>query len=230
MENNEQVEAQAMLIKDNPFRVASIGADAIDWYADMGNPTSVAGATLSNNASYDGNNLGVILTPAADSEGGALSWDETFDWDKDILITANLAAGDGDGGDGILMYLGASDPQVGPGNGYGSLNVFIDEFNSDTIKVYNGDTLLETYSFGTTIDTGEFRNWQLLSRNLGGTRTLRLYCNGVHIFQVETGAWTQGGNLVGVSAYTGASNNLHLCRAFSVKYAGPFLAMNSIAP
>lgn len=227
MENKEVVDAQAMLIKDNPLRVAYIGAGPIDWYADLGDPESVADASIINDAAWSNANVGVTLTIAGDSEEGALYWEADYDWTKDILITANLASGGGDGGDGFFIYFGASAGQVSTGAGSGSINVFIDEFNSDSVKVYNGDTLVSTYSFGSTMDTGEFRNWQILHQYNGGDRTVQFFCNGVHICKLETGAWTQGGNLVGVSAFTGTANNAHYCRAFSVKFAGPFIAMNA---
>jgi hypothetical protein len=227
MENKEVVDAQAMLIKDNPLRVAYIGAEPIDWYADLGDPESVADASIINDAAWSDEDVGVTLTTASENENGALYWDADYDWTKDILVTATLASGGGDGGDGFLVYFGASDGMVGPETGYGSISVFIDEYNSDSVKVYNGNSLVSTYSFGSTMDTGEFRNWQILHQYNGGSRTLQVLCNGVHICKLATGAWTQGGNLVGVSAYTGSADNLHYCRAFSVKFAGPFIAMNA---
>lgn len=227
MENKETVDAQAMLIKDNPLRVVYIGAEPINWYADLGDPTSVAGASIINNATYLDENYGVRLTQSSDNEGGALCWNADYDWTKDILITATLASGGGDGADGNIIYFGASNGQVYPGNGYGSISVFMDEFNSDIIKVFNGDAQIGAYSFNNAIDTGEFRNWQLLHQYNGGNRTVQFLCNGVHVCKLETGSWTPGGNLVGVSAYTGGSNNNHWCRALSVKYAGPFIAMNA---
>lgn len=227
MENKETVDAQAMLIKDNPLRVAYIGAEPINWYADLGNPSSVASGNIINNATYVDEDYGVRLTPAIDNEGGALYWNADYDWTKDILITANLASGGGDGADGAIIYFGASDGQVSAGTGYGSISVFMDEYNGDVIKVFNGNTQLGVYSFNNAIDSGEFRNWQILHQYNGGDRTVQFFCNGVHVCKLATGAWTQGGNLVGVSAFTGSANNNHWCRSFSVKYAGPFIAMNA---
>ena len=68
-----KVAIQATLKRSSPVSKVSIGDAPIDWCADQGDPSIVAGATISDDAFYDTINNGVVLT-----EEGALIAEAEF--------------------------------------------------------------------------------------------------------------------------------------------------------
>jgi hypothetical protein len=226
-DQNRELEAQGMLIKGNPVMPISLGDTVVEWYADMGNPTTESDATLDGDAYYDDYDIGVVLTQAVDGQTGTLSWDRVYDYTRDIHITSTIAAGGGDGADGIIFFFGASGAVVSPGIGNGGVSVFFDEYNGNNIKVYQDTNLIRTYPSTQDLDNTEFRKVDLIYQYETETlQTLTVLLNGVHICKVNLDEWASAGECIGVSAFTGGSNNIHMVRTFSVKSAQPWLAVN----
>lgn len=226
MEDQNQVEAQAMLIRANPLQPVSLGDTIIDWHSSMGDPTSSDGQ-LAGNAYFSSNNIGVVLTDAVNGEAGSLSWDRAYDFTRDIYISAVLRSGEGDGADGFLLFFGASGSVMVPGVGNGGIGVYLDEYNDDVIKVYNNNDLIATFSSYVTLDNNAYRKWELVYKyETESSRMLSVLMDGVLICKVDLGSWMPGGECLGVSGWTGAANNVHACRGFMAKSAQPWLAIN----
>lgn len=215
-----------MLIRANPLQPVSLGDVVIDWHSAMGDPTS-ADAQFAGNAYFSSTNIGVILTDANNGEAGSLSWDRAYDYTRDIYISAVLRSGEGTGADGFIFFFGASGGVMVPGVGNGGISVVLDEYNSDIVKIYNNNDLLATFSSYVTMDNNIYRNWEIVYKyETESSRMLSVLMDGVLICKVDLGAWTPGGECIGVSGWTGAANNVHAVRSFKVKSAQPWLAIN----
>jgi len=218
------VVAQANLIHANPFSNVSIGDTPIDWCADNGSPDGFDGL-ISGDAYYDGINSGVVLTNNIDGQLGSLTWQKSYNFEKNIYIRTTTYAGEGDGADGMTIFMGANTPLHSGSSDNGALGVYIDEYNDDTIKVYfNGNLANTTFYANETLDNETFRLWELLWN--GTDRTLSVYMNNVLICKVDVTPWIPNGDYIGISGVTGADNNYHLCRAFRVMSGNPWLAIN----
>jgi len=227
MENDKQVEAQGMLIKNNPFEQVSIGDLTIDWVANDGDPTD-GDANISNSAYFDDIDQGVVLTPALDNQTGYLYWNRDYDYSRSILIEATTRAGGGDGADGITLFFGANAPSSNNSND-GGISVYIDEYNNDTIKIFKSGTLVdsETYLALKTLDDNTYNNWQLVYEYRDSSNIiLHLKMNGNYVFRKNIATWTPAGNYIGISGVCGGANNVHSVKAFQVKSANVWLAVN----
>jgi hypothetical protein len=226
MENQNQVEAQAMLIRANPIQPISLGDTVIDWHSTMGSPTDEDGE-FAGNAYYSNANIGVVLTEAVNAEAGSVSWDRAYDYTRDIHITAALRSGEGSGADGFIFFFGSSGSVMVPGVGNGGISVVLDEYNDDVIRIYNDNSLIGTYNAYQALDNNSYRRWEIIYKyKTESSRILSVLMDGVLICKLDLGSWTPGGECIGVSGWTGGSNNVHVVRSFSAKSAQPWLAIN----
>ena len=228
MENKNEIEAQGMLIHNNPFQQVSIGDTTIDWVASDGDPTDVNNASLSGDAYFDNNDQGVVLTDAVDGTSGYLYWNRDYDYTRSILITTTTRAGGGDGADGITIFFGGNDGSSA-GSNQGGISVFIDEYNSNSIKIYKAGSQLdsETYYPLKVLDDNTYNNWELVYEYRDSSSIiLHLKMNGNYVFRKNIATWTPNGTYIGISAFCGTSNNVHSVKAFQVKSANVWLATN----
>jgi hypothetical protein len=228
MENKNEIEAQGMLIHNNPFQQVSIGDTTIDWVASDGDPTDVNDASLSDDAYFDNIDQGVVLTPAADAKSGYLYWNRDYDYTRSILIAATTRAGGGDGADGITIFFGGDDVSSA-GSNQGGISVFIDEYNSDVIKIFKSGSLLgsESYLALKTLDDNTYNNWEVVYEYKDSASIiLHLKMNGNYVFRKNIATWTPNGTYIGISGFCGTSNNVHSVKAFQVKSANVWLATN----
>ena len=228
--DNNQVDAQAMLIHDNPFRHISIGDSVIDWVSSDGDPSSVAGAFISGNAAWTDTDDGVTLTPASDTQAGYLHWVKTFDYTKDLLITATTKAGGGDGADGITIFFGCDDVSSA-GDAEGGINVYFNEFDNDIIQTYKNGVLVSQYSAFKTLDDNTYNEWQLVYQWQDADNIfLHIFMNGRYIGRDNLAPWTSAGGYIGISGVCGSNNNVHAVKAFAVKSANVWLNINPWTP
>lgn len=226
MENNE-IEAQGMLIRDNPFQRVGLGADTtINWIASDGNPATVAGATIGGHAAYVDNNYGVKLTPALNNKLGYLYWQKSYDLNNSMIINATLRAGAGDGADGFTIFYGGDDVSSNNSN-EGGISIYLDEYNSDLISIYKAGSLLDQFGASETLDNNSFNAWTFVHEHVGTDYIyLHVLLNGKYVCKVNLAPWTKAGDYIGISGVTGAANNEHWVRAFQVKNAAAWLAAN----
>lgn len=225
-DTSEDIKAQAMLIHDNPFQPTSIGDTNINWVSSDGDPTSVAGASFAGDASWADTDYGVQLTSATDGQTGYLYWQKNYNYTQNILMTATTRAGAGDGADGITLFMGCSDVTSG-GADNGGIAVYLDEYNDDTIKLYKDGSLLATYHANKTLDDAQFNNWEfVLEHRDSDTILAHLKMNGNYIFRENVAPWTSNYDYIGIAGITGSQNNDHICKAFAVKTAKGWLAIN----
>ena len=125
-----KVAIQATLKRSSPVSKVSIGDTTIDWCADQGDPSIVAGAVISGDAYYDTVNDGVVLTEDVDGEDGYLYWEKNYDYNKNVYIRATTYSGEGDGADGITIFMGSSSGTHSGSANNGAIAVYIDEYLS----------------------------------------------------------------------------------------------------
>jgi hypothetical protein len=224
-----KVAIQATLKRSSPVSKVSIGDAPIDWCADQGDPSIVAGATISDDAFYDTINNGVVLTEDIDEQLGYLYWEKNYDYNKNIYIRATTYSGEGDGADNITIFMGSN--SAGGGTN-GSISVYIDEDDGDTVKVYKNNSLIEdAISTNQTLDDATYRVWEIIYEYASATEQYLHVCmNNVKILRynmyLSGGVWIPGGNYIGIYGVTGTDNNFHICRSFKVMSANPWLAIN----
>ena len=225
-----KVVAQATLIHARPVSNVSIGDNTINWCADQGDPSVPdIGAEISGDAFYDTINNGVVLTEDVDGQLGYLYWEKNYDYNKNVYIRATTYSGEGDGADGITIFMGSSNAGAGSN---GSISVYIDEYNADVIKVYKNGSLMESaISAYQTLDNETYRVWEVIYEYASTTEQyLHVYMNNVKVLRYNMyllgGVWIPGGDYIGISGVTGVDNNFHICRSFKVMSANPWLAIN----
>jgi hypothetical protein len=220
--------AQGNLIHPNYLQYQSIGDTDINWVASDGNPTSVAGAQATGNAYYDNTDQGLVLTDAVDGQGGYLYWQKSYDYTKNIIISATTRAGGGDGADGITIFFGG-DGASSAGSNQGGISVFIDEYNSDVIKIFRSGSLLDSESYLAlkVLDDNTYNNWELVYEYKDSDHIiLHLKMNGNYVFRKNISPWTPNGTYIGISGFCGTNNNVHSVKSFQVKSARGWLALN----
>ena len=223
-----KVVAQATLIHARPVSNVSIGDGTIDWCADQGDPSIVAGATISDDAFYDTINNGVVLTENVDEQLGYLYWEKNYDYNKNVYIRATTYSGEGDGADNITIFMGSS--SAGGGSN-GSISVYIDD-EDDDVKVYkNGSLIEDAILTNQELDDATFRVWEVIYEYASATEQyLHVYMNNVKVLRYNMylfgGVWIPGGSYIGIYGVTGVDNNYHICRSFKVMSANPWLAIN----
>lgn len=224
---NKELEIQGMLIKDNPFAKVGLGNDStINWIASDGNPTVVADATLSGDAVFNNTDVGVRLTPATDNKLGYLYWQKGYDLTNSMIINAVVRAGSGDGADGITLFYGGNNVSSMNSN-QGGISVYLDEYNSDVVKIYKSGVSVGTFNTYETLDNNQFYAWTLVHEHVGTDHIyLHVLMNGKYVCKVNLAPWTKAGDFIGVSGVTLADNNAHWVRAFQVKNAAAWLAAN----
>lgn len=244
MENQEEVFAQAKLIHTNPLLNKNIGDSPIDWDSSAGDPTSVANGTFDgNNFSpyFDSAETGVVLTEATSNTIGYLYWLKSYDYKKNIHVNGCFAAGDGNGADGITVFLGCNDLTIA-NDATNGIAVFFDEYAGNSggpslVKIYNnGNQVFDTYE---DVPTGNFNARQYLDDLIwrqfdiiyqyknSTTANLTVLLDGVFVCKVNVGNLVDNaGTYVGLSAYCGGDNNYHWCKKFQVKSATPWLLLN----
>ena len=226
MDNENEMMAQGNLIHPNPLQYLSIGDTDINWVASDGNPTSVAGASLSGDASFVSDDTGVRLTPATDGTEGHLYWNKNYNYTKSILITATTKSGLGDGADGMTIYFGA-EGTTSAGADNNNIAVYIDEYNGDIIKVYNSGSLVGSYLAFKNLDGNDYNNWEIVYEWVDATNIfLHVKMNGNYLTRVNLGAWVPTGNYIGISGVCGSQNNVHSVKSFCVKSARGWLAIS----
>lgn len=226
MENHE-VEALGMLIKANPFSRVGLGADTtINWIASDGDPSSVEGATISGDAAFINTDAGVKLTPASDNTVGYLYWQKSYDLNNSMIINAVLRAGAGDGADGITIFYGG-DGISSVDSDQGGISIYLDEYNSDVVKIYKAGVLIDEFGVYETLDDNHYKSWTFVHEHVGTDYIyLHVLMNGKYICKVNLAPWTKAGDYIGVSGVCGGANNEHWVRAFQVKNAAVWLAAN----
>ena len=223
-----KVVAQATLIHARPVSNVSIGDSTINWCADQGDPSIVAGATISDDAFYDTINNGVVLTENVDEQLGYLYWEKNYDYNKNVYIRATTYSGEGDGADNITIFMGSS--SAGGGSN-GSISVYIDD-EDDDVKVYkNGSLIEDAILTNQELDDATFRVWEVIYEYASATEQyLHVYMNNVKVLRYNMylfdGVWIPGGSYIGIYGVTGGDNNYHICRSFKVMSANPWLAIN----
>lgn len=243
VENQEEVLAQAKLIPANPLANKSIGDTPIDWDSSMGDPTAVAEGSFDGVSAFVSDLVGVRLTTATDSVTGSLYWDKEFDYTKNIHISGVITAGNGDGADGITVFLGCDNSLTSSSSPTNGIAIYFDEYNgggegTSVVKIYNdGNQVFETYA---DIPTGDFdlffylddlkwRQFDIIYQYISPTSAeLFVLFDGVYVCKVNVGSWVStAGTYVGISAWCGGDNNEHYCKKFQVKSATPWLLMNA---
>ena len=228
MDAENDLVAQGNLIHPNYLQYQSIGDTDINWVASDGNPTSVAGAQASGDASYDNIDQGVILTAAVDGETGYLYWQKGYDYTKNIIISATTRAGGGSGADGITIFFGG-DGVSSANSDEGGISIYIDEFNGDVIKIFKSGSLLNSQSYLAlkTLDDNTYNNWEVVYEYKDSDNIiLHLKMNGNYVFRKNIATWTPNGNYIGISGVCGSDNNIHSVKSFQVKSARGWLALN----
>ena len=226
--NDGAVVALATLIHARPVSNVSIGDSTINWCADQGDPSIVAGATISDDAFYDTINNGVVLTENVDEQLGYLYWEKNYDYNKNVYIRATTYSGEGDGADNITIFMGSS--SAGGGSN-GSISVYIDD-EDDDVKVYkNGSLIEDAILTNQELDDATFRVWEVIYEYASATEQyLHVYMNNVKVLRYNMylfdGVWIPGGSYIGIYGVTGGDNNYHICRSFKVMSANPWLAIN----
>lgn len=229
-----KVIAQGNLIHTSPLGSVNIGDIHIDWLGDMGSP-SLSGGTLNGDAVYFNDIESgsvkrnyVVLTENVDGQLGSIAWDKSYDYTKNILVKATTYSGEGDGGEGITFFFGSTSETNSSDDENGALAVYIDEYNDDTIKVYIDGVEQTTFYTNQTLDNSTLRSWTfVLNWNADATEGyLSVYMNNAFQLKCDISAWSAGGSYIGVSAWTGESNNYHLISQFQVMGANPWLAIN----
>lgn len=228
MDAENDLVAQGNLIHPNYLQYQSIGDTDINWVASDGDPSSVAGATISGNANFDGTDEGVWLTPATNGTTGYLYWQKDYDYTKNIIMSATTRAGGGDGADGITFFLGASDTVSHDGEGHGSISVYLDEYDGDTISVYKNDEVLQgpACSALKTLDDNTYNFWEIVYEYKDTDNIfVHVLMNKRYVSRVNVAPWTPGGNYIGISAWCGGQNNVHSVKSFQVKSARGWIAL-----
>jgi hypothetical protein len=173
-----------------------------------------------------------VLTEDVDGEDGYLYWEKNYDYNKNIYIRATTYSGEGDGADGITIFMGSSSGTHSGSANNSAIAVYIDEYNDDTVKVYKNGTLMESaISAYQTLDNDTYRVWEIIYEYVNNEEQyLHVYMNNVKVLRYNMyllyGVWIPGGNYIGISGVTGANNNYHICRSFKVMSANPWLAIN----
>jgi hypothetical protein len=224
---NKEIEAQGMLIRDNPFQRVGLGNDStINWMASDGNPTLVAGASIGSDAAYVDNNFGVRLTPASDNKVGYLYWQKSYDLNNSMIINTVLRSGGGDGADGFTIFYGGDGGSSGSSD-EGGISIYLDEYNSDVIKIYKAGVLVDEFGASETLDSNNFNAWTIVHEHVGTDYIyLHVLMNGKYVCKINLAPWTKAGDYIGVSGVCGSANNEHWVRAFQVKNAAAWLAAN----
>lgn len=233
MEN--QVEAQVSRIHADPLTNQNIGDDAIKWDSCMGDPASVAGGSFDGtnfSPYYDNENSGVYLTEATADTAGYLYWNKNFEYNKNIHLKGTFAAGgeggSTDDGDGITIYFGTTDI-TSKDNSTNGVAIFFDEYNDDTVKVYlNGSLIDSVFNTNQVLDDFQWRTYEVIYEYVSDTSAfVQVMIDGVYVCRVDVGSWiSTSGTYVGVSAFCGSADNVHLCKSFEVKSATPWLTIN----
>ena len=227
MDAENDLVAQGNLIHPNYLQYQSIGDTDINWVSTDGDPSSVADATISGDASFNSTNEGVWLTPATDGTVGYLYWQKDFDYTKNIIISATTRSGGGDGGDGITFFLGGSDVVSQDGEGNNSLSIYVDEFNSDVVLVQKDlATVGPSVSTLKTLDDNTYNFWEIVYEYKDAdSRILHVLLNKRYVSRIDVGSWTPGGNYIGISGWCGSVNNVHSVKSFQVKSARGWIAL-----
>lgn len=227
MSNENEMTAQAAVIYPDYLRPYNIGDTDINWVASDGDPTSVAGASLGGDAFFDDNDEGVRLTENVNTQTGYLYWTKNFDYTKSIIITATTRAGGGDGADGITIFFGGNDVASKDAN-EGNIAVYADEYNGDVIQVFNsGSQKGDTYIAMKTLDDSTYNYWEVVYEYVSSSViNLHVRLNSRYVTRVNIAPWTPGGNYIGIAGATGAANNIHAVKSFTVKSARAWLAYN----
>ena len=246
MENQEEVLAQAKLIHANPLANKNIGDSPINWDSESGDPTSVANGVFDGagfSPYFDSNEYGVVLTEATSGTTGSLSWNKNFDYTKNIHLSGVMAAGGGDGADGITVFFGCDNDLTSNSSATNGIAVYFDEYAgggegaTGLVKIYNdGNQVFDLYN---DIPTGNFnvnyflddytwRQFDIIYQYVDSSNAnLTVLLNGVFVCRVNVGSWVENaGSFVGISAWCGGSNNYHYCKKFQVKSATPWLLLN----
>lgn len=200
-----------------------------------GDPTAVAGGTFDGDnftSYYSDENEGVYLTEASANTKGYLYWNKNFEYNKNIHIIGTFAAG-GEGaaeadGDGITIFFGTTD-LTSKDDSTNGISVFFDEYNDDTVKVYlNGSLVDLTFDTNQVLDDFQWRTYEIIYEYVSDTSAfVQVLIDGVYVCRVDVGSWiSTSGTYVGVSAFCGLADNVHLCKSFEVKSATPWLTIN----
>ena len=228
MDAENDLVAQGNLIHPNYLQYQSIGDTDINWVASDGDPSSVAGAQIGSDADYEDIDQGVVLTPAVNAKFGSLYWQKDYDYTRSILITATTRSGGGDGADGITIFFGG-DGASSINSDEGGISIYIDEYNGDVIKIFKSGSLLNSQSYlaRKTLDDNTYNNWEVVYEYKDSDNIiLHLKMNGNYIFRKNIATWTPNGNYIGISGVCGSDNNVHSVKAFQVKSARGWLALN----
>jgi hypothetical protein len=228
MSDQNEIKAQAAVIYPDYLRHFDIGDTDINWVASDGDPSSVAGAQIGSDAYFDNIDQGVVLTPAVDAKFGSLYWQKDYDYTRSILIAATTRSGGGDGADGITIFFGG-DGASSIASDEGGISIYIEEYNSDVIKIFKSGSLLgsESYLALKTLDDNTYNNWEVVYEYKDSASIiLHLKMNGNYVFRKNIATWTPNGTFIGISGVCGSQNNTHSVKSFCVKSARAWLHYN----
>lgn len=227
MSNENEMTAQAAVIYPDYLRPYNIGDTDINWVASDGDPSSVAGASITDSASFNNTDEGVWLTPAADAQVGYLYWNKNYDYTKSFIITATTRAGGGDGADGMTIFFGASDGSTSSSN-QGGMSIYLDEYNGDVVTIWkSGSQVGDTYLALKTLDNNTYNYWEVVYEYVDATHIyLHVRMNQTYVTRLNIAPFTPSGNYIGISGVCGSDNNVHSVKSFCVKSARAWLHYN----
>lgn len=167
---------------------------------------STPAGTLSGNASYNSGGKYTQLTPAANSNAGALEYSKTvpsaFIFESDFYANG--------GADANWVYWGCSSTPGNEDNNYGGYIVALDEYGSDPNKpvfLQFAGTVLAQSSYPWNLGNATKRTLKVV---VDGTHIL-VYVNNVLLIDFTDSVRTLPGTKIGVAARTGGVNAEHRC-------------------
>jgi len=189
--------------------------------------------SISGNASWDANQAyGLKLTTATNTQNGNIYWNSsTVNYNYDMVITASVGAGGGNGADGQYIFLGCSAVPTSQSNNVGGIHVY-NHYYSNQWEIYVAGTQYIIPFIGedaTNYLPSGIRVWNgtyvcfynitaKIRRIQNGARMLEIYLNEAYQGSVNISSWSPAGNYFGVTGITGGSNSQHWVRQLRIDW------------
>ena len=189
--------------------------------------------SISGNASWDANQAyGLKLTLATNTQNGNIYWNSsTVNYNYDMVITASVGAGGGNGADGQYIFLGCSAVPTSQSNNVGGIHVY-NHYYSNQWEIYVAGTQYIIPFIGedaTNYLPSGIRVWNgtypcfynitaKIRRIQNGARMLEIYLNEAYQGSVNISSWSPTGNYFGVTGTTGGSNSQHWVRQLRIDW------------
>jgi len=189
--------------------------------------------SISGNASWDATQAyGLKLTPATNTQNGNIYWNSsTVNYNYDMVITASVGAGGGNGADGQYIFLGCSAVPTSQATNVGGIHVY-NHYYSNQWEIYVAGTQYiipfineEASNYlpsGIRVWNATyvcFYNITVKIRKIqNGARMLEIYLNEAYQGSVNISSWSPAGNYFGVTGITGGSNSQHWVRQLRIDW------------